>query len=128
MVRRALSAVVPEMRQHCTIFLQAAMRFRARSATGLDLRAPNPTGEPLSERSPPSIPWRERPREMAAWFAKPAASDAVAHATAERALAPSASAVSPLEAAMNSTRNLRKNLMDFSTLFSQWSRPSDRNG
>jgi hypothetical protein len=29
---------------------------------------------------------------------------------------------------LNSTRNLRENVMDFSTLFSQWSRPSDRNG
>ena len=36
--------------------------------------------------------------------------------------------VSPLEAAVNSTRNLRENLMDFSTLFSHWSRLSDWNG
>ena len=65
---------------------------------------------------------------MAAWPAKPAASDVVAHATAERVLAPCASTVSPLEAAVNSTRNLRENLTDFSTLFSRWSRLSDRNG
>ena len=59
---------------------------------------------------------------MAAWPAKPAASDVVAHATAERVLATRASSVSPVEAAVNSTRNLRENLMDFSTLFSLWSR------
>ena len=46
---------------------------------------------PLPERSPTAIPWRERPPEMAAWPAKPAASDVVAHATAERVLAPRAS-------------------------------------
>jgi hypothetical protein len=38
---------------------------------------------PLSERSPTAITWRERPPEMAVWSAKPAASDLVAHATAE---------------------------------------------
>jgi hypothetical protein len=32
------------------------------------------------------------------------------------------------EAAVNSTRNLRENLRDFSTLFSLWSRLCDRNG
>jgi len=41
---------------------------------------------------------------------------------------PRASTVSPLEAAVNSTRNLRENLMDFSKLFSHWSWLSDRNG
>jgi hypothetical protein len=65
---------------------------------------------------------------MAAWPAKPAASDVVAHATEKRVLAPRASTVSPVEASVNSTRNLRENLMDFSTLFSHWFRLSDRNG
>jgi hypothetical protein len=58
---------------------------------------------------------------MAGWPAKPAASDVVAHATAQRVLATRASSVSPVEAAVNSTRNLRENLRDFSTLFSLWS-------
>ena len=49
---------------------------------------------------------------MAAWPAKPAASDVVAHATAARVLAPRASTVNPLDVALNSTRNLRENLMD----------------
>jgi hypothetical protein len=62
---------------------------------------------------------------MAAWPAKPAASDVVAHATAERALATRASSVSPVETAVNSSRNLRENLMDLSTLFSLWSRLVD---
>jgi hypothetical protein len=65
---------------------------------------------------------------MAAWPAKPAATDGVAHATAERVLAPRASTVSAVEAAVNSARNLRQNLRDFSTLFSLWSRLFDRNG
>jgi hypothetical protein len=65
---------------------------------------------------------------MAAWPGKPAASDVVAHATAERVLAPHAGTVSPLEVALNSTRNLRENLMDFSALFSHWSWLSERNG
>jgi hypothetical protein len=65
---------------------------------------------------------------MAACPAKPAASDVVAHATAAWVLAPSASTVSPLEASVNSTPNLRENLMGFSTLFSHWFRLSDRNG
>jgi hypothetical protein len=65
---------------------------------------------------------------MAAWPAKPAASDVVAHATAQRVLATCASSVSPVEAAVNSTRNLRENLSDFSTLFSLWSRRLNRNG
>jgi hypothetical protein len=55
---------------------------------------------------------------MAAWRAKPVASDVVAHATAEKVLAPRASTVSRVEAAVNSTRNLRENLMNLSTLFS----------
>jgi hypothetical protein len=45
---------------------------------------------------------------MTAWPAKPAASDVVAHATAEGVLAPCACAVSLLETAVNSTRNLRE--------------------
>jgi hypothetical protein len=65
---------------------------------------------------------------MAGWPAKPAASDVVAHATAETMLAPRVSTVNPLKAAVNSTRNLRENLMDFSTLFTHWSRFADRNG
>jgi hypothetical protein len=65
---------------------------------------------------------------MAAWPAKPAASKVVAHATAERTSAPRAGAASPIEAAVNSTRNPRENLMDFSTLFSQRSRLCDQNG
>jgi hypothetical protein len=65
---------------------------------------------------------------MATWPARPAASDVVAHATAEWVLAPLASTVSLLEAAVNKTRDLQENLVDFSTLFSHWSRPSDRNG
>jgi len=65
---------------------------------------------------------------MTAWPAKPAASDVVAHATAEGVLAPCACAVSLLETAVNSTRNLRENSMNFSTLFSRRSRPLDRNG
>ena len=64
---------------------------------------------------------------MAAWPAKPAATDVVAHATL-KGVGARVSAVSPLEAAVNSTRNLRKNLMDFSTLSSHWSRLLDRNG
>lgn len=84
--------------------------------------------EPPSERSPRATPWRERPPEMAGWPAKPAASDVVAHATAQRVLATRASSVSPVEAAVNSTRNLRENLRDFSTLFSLWSRLFDQNG
>ena len=59
---------------------------------------------------------------MAGWPAKAAASDVVAHATAQRVLATRASSVGPVEAAVNSTRNLRENLRDFSTLFSLWSR------
>jgi hypothetical protein len=55
---------------------------------------------------------------MTARHAKPAASDVVAHATGETVLAPSASTVSPLDAAVTSTRKLRKNLMGFSTLSS----------
>jgi hypothetical protein len=65
---------------------------------------------------------------MAGWPAKPAASDVVAHATAQMVLATSAGSVSPVEAAVNSTCNLRENLRDFSTLFSLWSRLFDRNG
>jgi hypothetical protein len=65
---------------------------------------------------------------MAAWPAKPAATDVVAHATAQRVFVGGAGAVSPLQAAVNSTRNPRENLMDFSTLFSQRSRLFDRNG
>ena len=65
---------------------------------------------------------------MARWPAKPAASDVVAHATAQRVLATRANSVSPVEAAVNSTRNLRENLRDFSTLFLLWSRLFDRNG
>ena len=65
---------------------------------------------------------------MAAWPAKPAASDVVAHATAERVLAPRASTVSPVEGAVNSTCKPRENLMDLSTLSSHGSRPLDRNG
>ena len=65
---------------------------------------------------------------MTAWPAKPAASDVVAHATAEGVLAPCACAVSLLETAVNSTRNLRENLRDFSMLFLLWSRLFDRNG
>jgi hypothetical protein len=65
---------------------------------------------------------------MAAWPAKPAASDVVAHATAERVLAPRANTVSPLEAGGEFDPQARENLMDFWTLFSQWSQPSDRNG
>ena len=82
----------------------------------------------LPERAPTAVPWRERPPEMAAWPAKAAASDVVAHATAERVFATCASTVSPVEAAVNSTRNLRENLRDFSTLSSLWSRLFDRNG
>ncbi len=58
----------------------------------------------------------------------PAACYWVAHATAGRVLAPRGSTVSLLEAAVNSTRNLRENLMDLSMLFSLWSRLFDRNG
>jgi hypothetical protein len=58
---------------------------------------------------------------MTALPAKPAARDVVAHATAEGMLAPRASTVSSLEAAVNSTWKLRDNFMDFSTLFSHWS-------
>jgi hypothetical protein len=65
---------------------------------------------------------------MAAWPAKPAASDVVAHATAEWVLAPCTGSVSPLETSMSSTGNLRQNLMDFSTLFSLWFSLFDRNG
>jgi hypothetical protein len=50
---------------------------------------------------------------MAAWPAKPAASDVVAHATAQRVLATRANTVSPLEAAVNSTCNLREQLDGF---------------
>ena len=42
---------------------------------------------------------------MGGWPAKPAASDVVAHATAQRALATRASSVSPVEAAVNSTQS-----------------------
>lgn len=66
--------------------------------------------EPLPERSPTAIPWRERPPEMAGWPAKPAASAVVAHAAAERVLAPRDSAVSRVETTANSTRDLRENL------------------
>src|SRR5262245_56980773 len=52
---------------------------------------------PLPERSPTAIPWRERPPEKTAWLATPAAGDVVAHATAERVLAPRASTVSAVE-------------------------------
>jgi hypothetical protein len=83
---------------------------------------------PLPERSPTAVPWRERPPEMAASPAKPAASDKVAHATAERVLAPRASTVSPVEVGGNFDPQPVRNLMDFSTLFSHWSRPSDLNG
>ena len=83
---------------------------------------------PLPAWSPTAIPWRERPPEMAAWPAKSAASDAVAHATAERVLAPCVSAVGQLEAAKNPTRDLNKNLMNFSAVFSQWSQHPDWNG
>lgn len=65
---------------------------------------------------------------MAGWPAKPAASDVVAHATGERVLAPRASTVSPPETAVHSTRNLRENLMDFSTLFHTGPRLVARNG
>jgi hypothetical protein len=65
---------------------------------------------------------------MAAWPAKPAASELVAHATAERVFAPIPGAVSPLEAEVTSTRNLRENLMDFSTLFAQHHRLCEPNG
>jgi hypothetical protein len=54
--------------------------------------------------------------------------DVVAHATAQRVLATRARSVSPVEAAVNSARNLGENLRDFSTLFSLWSRLFDRNG
>ena len=70
--------------------------------TGRRRRAALPAARlvaPLPEPSPTAIPWRERPPEMAAWPAKPAASDVVAHATAERVLAPRASTVSPLDTA-----------------------------
>jgi hypothetical protein len=59
----------------------------------------------------------KRPPEIAGCPAKPAASDVVAHATAQRVLATCASSVSPVEAAVNSTRNLQENLRDFSTPF-----------
>jgi hypothetical protein len=36
--------------------------------------------------------------------------------------------VGPVEAAVNSTRNMRESLRDFSTHFSLWSRLFDRNG
>ena len=52
----------------------------------------------------------------------------VAPATAQLVLATRASSVGPVEAAVNSARNLRENLRDFSTLFSLWSRLLDRNG
>jgi hypothetical protein len=52
----------------------------------------------------------------------------VAHATAERVLAPRASIRQSVEAAVNSTRNPRENVVDFSTRFSHWSWLSDRNG
>ena len=83
---------------------------------------------PLPERSTMVVPWRERPPEMAGWPAKPAASDVVAHAAAPRVLATRASSVSPVEAAVNSTRNMREKLRHFSTVFSLWSRLFDRNG
>jgi hypothetical protein len=38
------------------------------------------------------------------------------------------SAVGPLEAAKNPTRDLSKNLMNFSAVFSQWSQHPDWNG
>jgi len=66
--------------------------------------------------------------EPAAWPTKPAASEVVAHATAERVLAHCVGAVSPLETTANSTPDLRENLMDLSTLFSQRSRLWDQNG
>jgi hypothetical protein len=65
---------------------------------------------------------------MTAWRATPAASDVVAHATAEMVLAPGADVVSPPETTVSSTRNMRENLRDFSTLFSHSFRLSDRNG
>jgi hypothetical protein len=55
---------------------------------------------------------------MAASSAAPAASDTVAYATADGVLAPRASTVSPLETAVNSTRTLRENSIDFSKLLS----------
>ena len=76
-----------------------------------------PPGSATAKRWPTAITWRERPPDMAAWPAKPAASDVVAHATAQRVLATRARRVSPVEAAVNSTRNLREDLRDFSTLF-----------
>ena len=73
---------------------------------------------PLPERSPTAVPWRERPPETAGWPAKPAASEVVAHATARGCWRPVSAPSVGLEAAVNSTRKLRKNLMDFSTLSS----------
>ena len=69
--------------------------------------------EPLLERSPTAVPWRERPPEIAGWPAKSAASDVVAHATAERVLATRASSVSPVEAGVNSTWRLQEKLHGF---------------
>jgi hypothetical protein len=65
---------------------------------------------------------------MAAGPAKPAASDVVAHATAERVLAARVGVVSPLESTVSSTRNMRENLRDFLKLFSLLSRLFDGNG
>jgi len=80
--------------------------YRPRSLGGALCRPP---GAATVRAGANSNPWRERPPEMAARPAKPAASDVVAHATAERVLAPRAGTVSPPEVALNSTRNLTEN-------------------
>lgn len=84
------------------IIVQVAARRPRAALSAARLAAPRP------ERSPTAVPWREAPPEMAGWPARLAASEVVAHATAERVLAPRASAVSPLEAAVNPTRDLRR--------------------
>jgi len=65
---------------------------------------------------------------MAAWPAKPAATDVVAHATLKECCRRVLSAVGPLKPAKNATRDLFKNLMNFSAVFSECSQRPNWNG
>jgi hypothetical protein len=96
-----------------------------KSLPALGLRPRCPGGDlcrPLSLTCRPprtsGQPWRERPPEMAAWPAKPAGHERGRSRDAERVLASRVSAVGPLKAAESPTRDLSKNLVNFSAVFS----------